>query len=50
LWGEGTGELNQIKFLKNKVGRLMKDEDIKKIWGDYFDWLFNGGNGSDKGR
>ena len=42
--GRKIRDLNHIKDEANQV--LVKDEDIMNIWRDYFDGLFNDGNGS----
>jgi len=43
-----TRDLNQIKCIKDENNNiLVKTEDIKKRWREYFDKLFNGGNDSD---
>jgi hydrogenase maturation factor HypF (carbamoyltransferase family) len=40
-----TRDINQIKCIKDGTDRLMvKDEEIKDIWREYFDKLFNGEN------
>jgi hypothetical protein len=37
-----TKDFNQIKCIKDKSDRfLMKDDEIKKRWREYFDKLFN---------
>jgi hypothetical protein len=42
-----TSDLNQVECIKDEANRLlMKDEEIKNIWRDYFEGLFNDGNGS----
>ena len=42
-----TRDLNQVKCIKDEVDRvLVKDEEIKKRWRDYFDRLFNDGSES----
>ena len=38
-----TRDINQIKCIKNGTDRLLvKDEEIRDRWRDYFDKLFNG--------
>ena len=40
-----TRDLNQVKCIKDEANRLLvKDEEIKNRWRDYFDGLFNDGN------
>jgi hypothetical protein len=40
-----TRDINQIKCIKDGTDRLpVKDEEIKNIWREYFDKLFNGEN------
>jgi hypothetical protein len=40
-----TRDINQIKCIKDGTDRLlMKDEEIKDRWREYFDKLFNGEN------
>ena len=40
-----TRDINQIKCIKNGTDRLLvKDEEIKDRWREYFDKLFNGEN------
>jgi hypothetical protein len=35
-------DFNQVKCIKDEVDRLLvKDDDIKNIWREYFDKLFN---------
>lgn len=42
-----TRDLNQVKCIKDEADRvLVKDEQIKKQWRDYFDGLFNDGSES----
>ena len=42
-----TRDLNQVKCIKDEADRvLVKDEEIKKRWRDYFDGLFNDGSES----
>jgi hypothetical protein len=37
-----TRDLNQVKYIKDEADRiLMKDDEIKNIWREYFDKLFN---------
>jgi DNA primase large subunit len=43
----GTRDLSQMKCIKDEVNRvLVKDEEIKKRWRNYFDGLFNDGSES----
>jgi hypothetical protein len=45
--GRKIRDLNQVKCIKEEASRLpVKDEDIKNRWRDYFDGLFDDGNGS----
>ena len=40
-----TRDLNQVKCIKDEANRLLvKDEEIKNRWREYFDGLFNDGN------
>ena len=40
-----TRDLNQVKCIKDEADRvLVKDDEIKKRWRDYFDGLFNDGS------
>jgi DNA-directed RNA polymerase sigma subunit (sigma70/sigma32) len=40
-----TRDINQIKCIKDETDRLLlKDEEIKDRWREYFDKLFNGEN------
>jgi hypothetical protein len=40
-----TRDINQIKCIKDRTDRLLvKDEEIKDRWREYFDKLFNGEN------
>ena len=40
-----TRDINQIKCIKDGTDRLLvKDEEIKGRWREYFDKLFNGEN------
>jgi hypothetical protein len=40
-----TMDINQIKCIKDETDRLLvKDNEIKDIWREYFDKLFNGEN------
>jgi hypothetical protein len=40
-----TRDINQIKCIKDGTDRLLvKDEEIKDRWREYFDKLFNGEN------
>ena len=40
-----TRDVNQIKCIKDGIDRLLvKDEEIKGRWREYFDKLFNGEN------
>jgi hypothetical protein len=40
-----TRDLNQVKCMKDEANRLLvKDEEIKNRWREYFDGLFNDGN------
>jgi hypothetical protein len=42
-----TSDINQVESIKDEANRLlMKDEEIKNRWRDYFEGLFNDGNGS----
>ena len=42
-----TRDLNQVKCIKDEADQvLVKDEEIKKRWRDYFDGLFNDGSES----
>lgn len=39
-----TRDIGQVKCIKDGVGQLLvKDEEIKHRWREYFDKLFNGG-------
>ena len=39
-----TRDLNQVKCIKDEMGQLLvKGEDIKHRWREYFDNLYNGG-------
>ncbi|KAK1661097.1 hypothetical protein QYE76_049256 [Lolium multiflorum] len=41
-----TRDLNQVKCIKDEANQLLvKDEEIKNKWREYFDGLFNDGNG-----
>jgi hypothetical protein len=38
-----TRNVNQVKYIKNRADQLLvKDEEIKHRWQEYFDKLFNG--------
>jgi hypothetical protein len=40
-----TMDINQIKCIKDETNQLLvKDNEIKDIWREYFDKLFNGEN------
>jgi hypothetical protein len=40
-----TRDINQIKYIKDATDQvLVKDEEIKDRWREYFDKLFNGEN------
>ena len=40
-----TRDINQIKWIKDETDRLLvKDDEIKGRWREYFDKLFNGEN------
>ena len=40
-------DVNQVKCIKDRADQLLvKDEEIKHRWREYFDKLFNGENGS----
>ena len=42
-----TRDVNQVKCIKNGADQLLvKDEEIKRRWREYFDDLFNGENES----
>ncbi|AQK49513.1 Retrovirus-related Pol polyprotein LINE-1 [Zea mays] len=42
-----TRDVNQVKCIKDKANQLLvKNEEIKNIWKEYFNKLFNGGNES----
>ncbi|SPT17945.1 unnamed protein product [Triticum aestivum] len=42
-----TGDIGQVKCIKDGAGQLLvKDEEIKHRWREYFDKLFNGENES----
>jgi hypothetical protein len=42
LWQRRTRDFNQVKYIKDKANRLLvKDEEIKNGWREYFDKLFN---------
>jgi hypothetical protein len=37
-----TKDFNQVKYIKDEVDRLLvKDDEIKNIWREYLDKLFN---------
>jgi hypothetical protein len=37
-----TRDFNQVKYIKDEADRLLvKDEEIKNRWREYFDKLFN---------
>ena len=41
-----TNDINQIKCIKDGTDRLLvKDEEIRDRWREYFDKLFNGESG-----
>jgi hypothetical protein len=42
-----TRNIIQVKCIKDETGRLLtKDEDIKNMWWEYFDKLFNEDSGA----
>jgi hypothetical protein len=42
-----TRDVNQVKFIKDEAKQLLvKNEEIKNRWKEYFNKLFNGGNES----
>jgi hypothetical protein len=42
-----TRDVNQVKCIKDEANQLLvKNEEIKNIWKEYFNKLFNGGNES----
>jgi hypothetical protein len=43
IWERKTRDVNQIKYIKDGAYQLLvKDDDIKHRWRDYFNKLFNG--------
>ena len=47
IWERKTRDIGQVKCIKDGAGQLLvKDEEIKHRWWEYFDKLFNGENES----
>lgn len=46
---KGKGKQDQIKYIKDKEGNLIGDEETtKKIWKEYFEEKRNGDTGEEK--